>query len=242
MNRGTPQKIGPFFKYFGGKHRHGKQYPAPQYDLIVEPFAGSAGYACRWHDRDVLLNDADPRVAALWLDLQGMDPADLRVAPDIPEGGGAVVDLPPQFQRLASCWVNSAPWCTRPCSWMRSGQTSTSWWGVGMRARVADWLPAISHWDVRCGGYADLPDVEATWFVDPPYQGLPGMYKKAQIDYAHLAEWCRTRRGQVIVCENEGADWLPFAGGFTPGLTAGKITQGDKVTSRREVMWTGGRA
>ena len=30
------------------------------------------------------------------------------------------------------------------------------------------------------------------------------------IDYSALADWCHSRKGQVIVCENEGADWLPF--------------------------------
>ncbi len=30
------------------------------------------------------------------------------------------------------------------------------------------------------------------------------------IDYSGLAEWCKTRKGQVIVCEQLGADWLPF--------------------------------
>jgi len=31
------------------------------------------------------------------------------------------------------------------------------------------------------------------------------------IDFNHLGAWCVDRRGQVIVCENEGATWLPFA-------------------------------
>jgi hypothetical protein len=30
------------------------------------------------------------------------------------------------------------------------------------------------------------------------------------VDYEALANWCRERRGQKIVCEPEGAAWLPF--------------------------------
>jgi hypothetical protein len=30
------------------------------------------------------------------------------------------------------------------------------------------------------------------------------------IDYKNLAEWCKNRNGQIIVCENSKADWLPF--------------------------------
>lgn len=30
------------------------------------------------------------------------------------------------------------------------------------------------------------------------------------LDYPSLAEWCESRKGQTIVCENTKADWLPF--------------------------------
>ena len=30
------------------------------------------------------------------------------------------------------------------------------------------------------------------------------------IDYNDLAEWCKSRNGQIIVCENTKADWLDF--------------------------------
>ena len=63
------------------------------------------------------------------------------------------------------------------------------------------------------GDYTDAPDIEATWFIDPPYQYRGGRkYPQGSdaIDYTRLAEWCQTRRGQVIVCEAEPADWLPF--------------------------------
>lgn len=54
---------------------------------------------------------------------------------------------------------------------------------------------------------------DATWFIDPPYRGRPGShyrYGSKLIDYTNLAAWCQMLPGQVIVCEQHGADWLPF--------------------------------
>jgi hypothetical protein len=36
------------------------------------------------------------------------------------------------------------------------------------------------------------------------------LYPYNRLNYSELAAWCRSRPGQVIVCEEEGADWLPF--------------------------------
>ena len=62
------------------------------------------------------------------------------------------------------------------------------------------------------GDYRQAPDIEATWFIDPPYQHVPGRYHHGPetIDYDELAEWAMSRRGQVIVCEGPDGDWLPF--------------------------------
>ena len=60
------------------------------------------------------------------------------------------------------------------------------------------------------GSYEDIQNQPATWFIDPPYQKMGFYYKHKDIDYNHLSEWCLSRDGQIIVCENEGADWLPF--------------------------------
>lgn len=39
------------------------------------------------------------------------------------------------------------------------------------------------------------------------------LYVENQIDYEHLGNWCKELANdgnQLIVCENMGADWLPF--------------------------------
>lgn len=45
-------KLKPFFTYFGGKYRIAPRYPKPQYNTIIEPFAGSAGYSLRYPERE----------------------------------------------------------------------------------------------------------------------------------------------------------------------------------------------
>ena len=60
--------------------------------------------------------------------------------------------------------------------------------------------------------FYNLDNEEATWFIDPPYQFGGEWYVKStkDINFTKLAEWCMNRNGQVIVCENTKADWLPF--------------------------------
>lgn len=56
----------PFFTFYGGKWRAAPRYPSPIYNTIVEPFAGAAGYAVRYYERDIILIEKDPEIAALW--------------------------------------------------------------------------------------------------------------------------------------------------------------------------------
>ena len=45
------------FSYYGSKSKVVDLYPRPKFDKIIEPFAGSARYALKYFDRDVLLVD-----------------------------------------------------------------------------------------------------------------------------------------------------------------------------------------
>ena len=47
----------PFFSYFGSKYRMAKHYPEPLYDIIVEPFAGAAGYSLLYPHKNIILYD-----------------------------------------------------------------------------------------------------------------------------------------------------------------------------------------
>ena len=81
-----------------------------------------------------------------------------------------------------------------------------------MRQRIARQVAAIRHWKIVEADYGAAPDLDATWFVDPPYEKAGKHYRVGHkvINYSALGLWCYGRRGQVIACENVGASWLPF--------------------------------
>ena len=232
----------PFFSFYGAKWRAAPHYPRPEHDLIIEPFAGSAGYALRYPHQRVILCDDDERVAATWAYLLRVTPEEVRRLPLL----GADDDvrdlpLPQEAKWLIGWWLNkgmTSP-CHTPSKWMRNplpGRLAT-YWGAGIRERIAQQVPAIRHWRIIHGSYHGFSAEPATWFVDPPYNNAAGArYRKSRIDYAHLSRWCRSLPGQVIVCEQAGADWLPFAHMMTAKTTDGPKRDGVS----REVIWIKG--
>jgi len=221
----TGRRLRPFFSYFGSKWGHAPKYPLARYRTIIEPFAGAAGYSLLYPDHNVILCDVNPTVTRLWRYLISANPQ-------------RILDLPQQkSDRLSEAerdligfWYGDARVSPRnkPGSWGR--------WGPRIRARIAAQVPRIRHWRVVDGDYRKLPDVEATWFIDPPYQQYGHYYIKGsnQLDYAALAKWCRSRLGQVIVCEAEGATWLPFQH-FRASIRATVKTKRENPTN--EVVW-----
>lgn len=209
----------PFWRYYGAKWRIAPRYPAPRHATIVEPFAGAAGYSLRYPDRDVILVEKYHVIAEIWRWLIAATPDEVRAIPTV----DAIVDLPtwvPDGARwLVGMCMNAA--AVRPNARVSAGllarRSLNRWcegWTAKMRDRAAAQVPHIKHWRVIEGDYTAAPDAEATWLIDPPYRGRSGAYYthgSAAIDYTALAHWCRERRGQTLVCEAAGADWLPFA-------------------------------
>ena len=205
----------PFFSYYGGKWRIAPKYPAPRYSTIVEPFAGSAGYSLRYPDRDVLLVEKYDVLAAIWSYLIRVSEEEILALPDVPPGG-KISDIPglPQEARwlmgFCICGADSKP-RSKISSWTRANPNSVKFWNSARRQRIASQLHAIRHWRVLHGSYEDIEvGNPATWYVDPPYRVKGYCYKERDIDYARLGAWCRALPGQVIVCEGQDADWLPF--------------------------------
>ena len=104
-----------------------------------------------------------------------------------------------------------------------------------MRERIASQLGTIRHWTLIEGDYTEAPDIAATWFIEPPYEVAGRHYRHRPTDYGELAAWCRSRRGQTIVCENVGAEWLPFEP--WRDCKANESKTGGKVS--REAIWLG---
>lgn len=227
----------PFWRYYGGKWRAAPRYPAPQHSRIVEPFAGAAGYSLRYADLEVVLVEKYPVVAGMWRYLISAHPQEILRIPLV-EHVDALPDWVPQEARhLVGFAMNAAT--VSPCKQLSAGRKKLremgrayEGWSEALRERVASQVGSIRHWKVIEGDYTQAPMGEATWFVDPPYSNRAGSYYvHSAVDYHSLAEWCRGLRGQVLVCENEGANWLPFRTFAT--LKAGVNGKGSK-----EVLWT----
>ena len=235
------KRLRPFFNYFGSKYRIAPKYPKPKYDTIVEPFAGAASYSCLHYDKNVILMERDPRVVEIWRYLINASPEKILALPDVePDTPIFDLDVPKGAKYLISrwCWISGSGFCRKPSpsSVRYRDSGSARIWIRQVRERLAEQVQYIRHWYVlgACDSLFVQGGEPATWFVDPPYQRLGREYKyKLQAsDYAVLADWCKSRKGQVIVCESEGADWLPFE----------KLCQnhGNRSTKSHEMMWVKG--
>lgn len=187
------------FNYFGSKYKLAPTYQAPKHDIIVEPFAGSAQYAVFWllerPSMRALLYDCDPLVVEAWELL-------LAATPDEIAGWSVTVGEPvANYLELANFGPPRKTINERCKYHFDIGKYR---W-ARTRAALGDRVSVV------CGDYRDVPDVSATWFVDPPYMDAGKWYASGNdLDYVALGEWCRSRRGQTIVTEAGSADWLPF--------------------------------
>jgi 16S rRNA G966 N2-methylase RsmD len=235
------------FYYYGGKGVLASAYPAPKFPVIIEPFAGAASYSVyhlirRNADRAILV-EKDPRTAELWTRLLAMTPYEVRaLVRHMPAVGEKTSD----WLWMTSATSNVAARCQELTVSPRMASVLP-----GMVRRIAAVLTYVKgRIEVHCGDYREAPEVEATWFIDPPYQPHPAKANASStpnpqgmgyargcsaddLDFQALGQWAQSRPGQVIVCEQDGADWLPFrplVSGFDSG---GRL--------KTEVMWAAGR-
>ena len=237
--------IGALLNYYGGKHATSHRYPRPEYRTIIEPFAGSAGYASRYHDRDVVLVEKYARLAAVWRYLIGASEREILALPLLAPGETLDDHAWPcaEARDLVGWLVNAAiaepreqfsAWGKSRMDGVAAESVRADFWSHRRRARTAAAASKIRHWRIIEGDYTDAPDGPATWFVDPPYEtkGVHYVHGSKAIDFPALGEWCQRRTGQVIVCEQVGATWLPFVP-FSASRSAS--TQHKSVS---EAIWT----
>ncbi len=196
------------FSYYGSKSKIVDYYPPPKHKRIIEPFAGSARYSLKYWQNDVLLVDKYPVIVEVWEYLKNASEADIKGLPKLDTGHTIDdYDLSDIERKFMGFMVQDGTTGMR---------RTASYFAVKRMDEKFDFiiknLHKIKHWKIKLGGYDELENEEATWFIDPPYQFGGHEYKcsNKQIDFAKLAEWCEDRNGQAIVCENTKADWLPF--------------------------------
>lgn len=192
------------FSYYGSKSKLVGCYPYPKYDKIIEPFAGSARYSLKHFEKEVLLVDKYEIIIKIWKWLQKASERDIMNLPE-PEYKEDIrnYNLSEDERNLLSFLVargvSSPQYIVQQFSDIKSA-----------KKQIAQQLFKIRHWEIKHGDYRNIPNEESTWFIDPPYQFGGEHYKINNIEYQPLATWCKERMGQVIVCENSKASWLPF--------------------------------
>jgi len=239
----------PFFSWFGSKWNAVDKglYPSPEYRTLVEPFAGSACYALHFHWLDVRLYDLDPVICGIWDYLISASESEIMSLPLL-EPGQRIDEVGPLVQEarwLIGLCINVAS--TQPKHQMTAWGSEKNFnrncavWGAARRWRIASQVDSIRHWRVENCSYSEIPDLEATWFVDPPYQdkGKWYVHGSSGIDYPHLGGWCAERKGEAIVCEQSGADWLPFR--FAGEVFSSQYSESGERSKSSEVVWTTSR-
>jgi len=228
----------PFFSFFGSKFRVAPHYPQPTHNTVIEPFAGAAGYSLRYPELQVKLYDVDPIICAIWDYLVNASSEEIRSLP-LQFDHVDDIKVPQEAKWLIGFWLNKGtvhPSKT-PSKWMRdyqARQPGCTYWSAAVVERIAAQVGCIRHWTISEAPYSSIANERATWFVDPPYEVAGRAYRFPDIDYHHLGDWCKSRSGQTMVCENAGADWLPFRPFRTVKGLEGK--RGGKKSV--EIVWT----
>ena len=196
------------FSYYGSKSKIVDYYPPPKHKRIIEPFAGSARYSLKYWQNDVLLVDKYPVIVEVWNYLKNVSEKEILALPKLQKKEDLrdynLSEIEMKFMGfLVTGGVESPRYKV------------ASFNGVNVERdlkRISKLLHKIRHWEIKLGSFDELENVEATWFIDPPYMFGGEHYKESSknIDFAKLAEWCKSRNGQAIVCENTKATWLPF--------------------------------
>jgi len=201
--------------------------------VFIPYFGAKFMRALRNHEKNVILLDKSEYICGVWDYLIHAPAAEIRALP-LMQPGDDVQDLEicKEAQWLLGFWINQGSTMPKRTMGGRASNRKFGTWGEAPRERLAQQVEHIRHWKIIHGDYAQAPDIEATWFIDSPYEGQGKQYKHTVKSYGELGAWCRARKGQVMVCESQGATWLPFEPVTTVCGATHKITQ--------EMLWVGG--
>jgi len=199
------------FYYYGRKEKIFSYYPKPKYDTIIEPFAGSAAYSMNYYERNVILIEKDKKIADLWQYLINVSPDEILSLPILNKGESLNEEkynyLNNNQKTLIGFFLN--PGSAQP----KKSPAKFCAWNEKNRLKLSNDVLKVKHWQIINGDYTEADNIDATWFIDPPYQGNGGKYYKhgnKDFDYESLKDWVLLRNGQVIVCENSEANWMDF--------------------------------
>lgn len=199
------------FYYYGRKQKIFNKYPKPNFNTIIEPFAGSAAYSMNYYDRNVILIEKDEKIATLWKYLIEVQPEEILSLPLLNKGQSLNDDnfnhLTTNQKSLIGFFLN--PGSAQP----KKSPGKFCAWTDENRKRLSIDVTKVKHWKIINDDYRNIENQEATWYIDPPYQGNGGQYYKhgnKNFNYDELRDWVMNRQGEIIVCENSEATWMDF--------------------------------
>mgnify|MGYP003390085434 CR=1 FL=1 len=236
------KRLRPFLKFYGSKWRLAPKYPRPLHSTICEPFAGSAAYSTLHHKCDVHLFDSWDWVVSLWRGLIDATEKDVRGLPghrDLTPGQNLWdLDLPEWGVHLIGAWQRVG---INDCRTVSKWNGLPGMWSSDVRDTIARQVGQIRHWQVdEADGMTVLSKSQdrsdVTWFIDPPYESQPRVYRSQGPDLERLARLCQHQAGQVIACDLADATWLPFAP--LAENTSGGARQGTSRAKKIEGIWT----
>jgi hypothetical protein len=212
------------WSYYGSKTNIIHLYPKPKEDKIIEHFAGTARYALLYFEKEILIVDKYDVIIKIWKWLQKCSEKDILTLPRFKAGDNInehTYDCEEQ-RFLVGFLVGFGFTDPRKTATPRLRNRPNAM-NYTIKS-IASQLYKIRHWEIRLGSYEDTENVRATHFIDPPYQFGGHAYKcsNKHIDYNHLGEWCRTREGHTIVCENTKATWMDFKPMVTQNVLSGR--------------------
>jgi site-specific DNA-adenine methylase len=200
------------WSYYGSKKRIVNYYPPPKFDRIIEPFVGAGSYVLKYWEYDVTIVDKYEVIYKIWKWLQECEISDIDKLPhhmtyedNLNNYTFDCEEAKMMMGFIIAKGVERPRY--KPTSRVTNSRPNTINYTLN---KIKGNLHKIKHWKILHGSYLDLDNKKATWFIDPPYQFGGHAYVENKIDYKQLADWCKTRKGQIIVCENTKADWLPF--------------------------------
>ena len=209
------------FYYYGRKKQLAKHYPSPNCDTIAEPFAGAVAYSMyenNWK-KNVILIEKDSKVFAIWDWLiNSASEEEIKNLPHLKIG------------EKSSEFLHIIHVATKMAFYFKTIKVTAVLernWEISRRV-MSENLHKVKHRQIFNSGYFLTPDIEATWFIDPPYKGEAGLgYKHSSkmLDYESLANWALSRKGEVIFCEGKEGDYLPFKPLVDLKGVAGKVSK-----------------
>lgn len=194
------------FYYYGRKKQIARHYPKANCDTIIEPFAGSAAYSLfdnNWK-KNVILIEKDPQVYSLWDWLiNDASVSEIENLPDL-----AIGQKSSEFLHI----IHAVTKMAFHFKTIKVTPVLNRNWEISKRMMAKN-LFKVKHWKIINGDYSVAPNINATWFIDPPYKGDGGMgyrFSSKHLDYKQLADWALSRKDEVIFCEGKEGDYLPF--------------------------------